>query len=107
MGVARKKQSIQDWITQQWVILFGKRIDEGAYKWLLGPFGQTSGIGQKFIKQLAEREHLVFDRQKKDKGLIESIHQLNLPPNEIQSHLHHTCSSETLVQYCTEIIEDH
>ena len=26
MGIARKNQSIQDWITQQWVILFGQRI---------------------------------------------------------------------------------
>ena len=32
MGLARKNQSIQDWITQQWVILFGQRIDKKNYR---------------------------------------------------------------------------
>lgn len=82
MGLAHKKQNIQDWITQQWVILFGKKIDETKHKWLLGPFGDTNGIGQKFIKQLAEKELLVINNQKMDKGLIESIHQLNLSLDE-------------------------
>ena len=26
MGVAKLKQNLQDWITQQWVIFFGKKI---------------------------------------------------------------------------------
>lgn len=85
MGIARKKQSIQDWITQQWVILFGKKIDAVSYNWLFGPFGSTKGIGQKFIKQLAEKEHLVIESQKKDKGLLESINQLNLSTDELSA----------------------
>ncbi|MFC5046538.1 hypothetical protein ACFSTE_03055 [Aquimarina hainanensis] len=85
MGIARKKQSIQDWGTQQWVILFGKKIDKTNNEWLLGPFGDTNGIGQKFIKQLARKEHLVIDNQKTNKGLIESIDQLNLSSNEINA----------------------
>ena len=85
MGIARKKQSLQDWITQQWVILFGKKIDFTEHKWLLGPFGNTNGIGQKFIKQLAEKEHLTIDNEKNDKGLIQSIDQLNLSQNELNA----------------------
>lgn len=85
MGIARKKQSIQDWITQQWVITFGKKIDAVSHNWLLGPFGSTNGIGQKFIKQLAEKEHLVIESQKKDKGLLESINQLNLSTDELST----------------------
>ena len=85
MGITHKKQSIQDWITQQWVIVFGKKIDKTNHKWLLGPFGGSNGIGQKFIKQLAEKEHLVIDNKKTDKGLIESIDQLNLSSNEINA----------------------
>lgn len=84
MGIAHKKQSIQDWITQQWVIVFGEKIDKANHKWLLGPFGGTNGIGQKFIKQLAEKENLVIDNQKMNKGLIE-IDQLNLSTNELKS----------------------
>jgi len=85
MGIAKKNQSIQDWITQQWVIVFGKKIDKTNHRWLLGPFGGTNGIGQKFIRQLAEKEHLVIDNQKMDKGLIESIDQLNLSKNDLST----------------------
>ncbi|SDM40047.1 hypothetical protein [Kriegella aquimaris] len=85
MGIAYKKQSIQDWITQQWVIIFGEKIDKTKHKWLLGPFGGTNGIGQKFISQLAEKEHLVIENQKMNKGLIESIDQLNLSTNELNA----------------------
>lgn len=83
MGIARKNQSIQDWITQQWVILFGQRIDDQKYKWLLGPFGGRKGIGLKFIEQLAKDESLVIDSQIKNKGLLDSILNLELPEIEL------------------------
>src|SRR5690606_21100499 len=83
MGIAHKKQNFQDWITQQWVILFGRRIDKRKSEWLLGPFGNTNGIGLKFINQLAEKEQLISDKNKKDKGLIQSINQLNLSEYEL------------------------
>ena len=85
MGIAYRKQSLQDWITQQWVILFGQKIYLTEHKWLLGPFGGTNGIGLKFIKHLAEKEHLNIDNEIKDKGLIQSIHQLNLTTDEVHS----------------------
>lgn len=83
MRVAKKNQSIQDWITQQWVILFGKKINNLEYNWLLGPFGGINGIGLKFIEQLARDEDLVIDDQRKDKGLLDSIEHLMLPENEL------------------------
>lgn len=85
MGIANREQSPQDWITQQWVILFGKKIDKTEHKWLLGPFGGTNGIGLKFIKHLAEKEHLIIDKEKDEKGLIQSIDQLNLSRCELKS----------------------
>ncbi|TYP73665.1 hypothetical protein [Aquimarina intermedia] len=85
MAIAHGKQNLQDWITQQWVIVFGRKIDKTNHEWLLGPFGGTSGIGQKFIKQLAVKEQLVIGNQKTGKGLIESIDQLNLSVNEINA----------------------
>jgi hypothetical protein len=84
MGKAITKQSFQDWLTQQWVILFGQKIDTSEHKWLLGPFGELNGIGIKFIKQLAEKEYLEIDDQKNGKGLIQSIHQLNLSEKEME-----------------------
>ena len=81
--MAQKKQNIQDWITQQWVILSGKEIDNSKQKWLLGPFGETSGIGSKFIQQLSVKENLLIDDQSNHKGLIPSISQLNLSEAEL------------------------
>lgn len=83
MGVAHKKQHLQDWITQQWVILFGTRIDKYKNNWLLGPFGSTNGIGWKFINHLAEKEQLIIDKNNKNKGLIQSINRLKLSNNEL------------------------
>ena len=84
MGIAKKNQNIQDWITQQWVILFGKKIDTLKFKWLIGPFGETHGIGIKFIDQLVKNENLVVESQKKDKGLLDSIKHLRLPNTDFQ-----------------------
>ena len=84
MGIARKNQNIQDWITQQWVILFGQQIDNKNYQWLLGPFGGTKGIGIKFVKQLAKDESLVIDSQRKNKGLLDSILNLGLSETELK-----------------------
>lgn len=36
MSVPHRKQKIQDRITQQWVILFGKKINTKEDNWLLG-----------------------------------------------------------------------
>ena len=83
MAIASIKQNFQDWITQQWVILFGNKIDLKEQKWLLGPFGRTNGIGLKFIDQLAKQEHLKIDTQNRNKGLIQSISELNLDKDEI------------------------
>ncbi|TCP21305.1 hypothetical protein EV195_1211 [Tenacibaculum skagerrakense] len=84
MGIASKNQSIQDWITQQWVILFGQRIDNDKYQWLLGPFGGTKGIGLKFVEQLAKDERLAIDKQRKNKGLLDSIQNLGLSEIELK-----------------------
>ncbi|AFL79780.1 hypothetical protein Aeqsu_0259 [Aequorivita sublithincola DSM 14238] len=85
MGTPNRKQTFQDWITQKWVILFGNKIDAEEHKWLIGPFGSTNGIGLKFIQQLAKKEHLVIDKHKKDRGLIQSINQLKLSENELEA----------------------
>ncbi|MCG8734709.1 hypothetical protein [Tenacibaculum finnmarkense] len=83
MATPPLKQNFQDWITQQWVILFGKKIIRNKSKWLLGPFGKTNGIGLQFIEQLAENEQLTIDESKINKGILHSINQLNLQKKEL------------------------
>ena len=86
MNLALTKQKFQDWFTQQWVILWGRRIDSSEHSWLIGPFGQLNGIGEDFIYQLAEKDDLIVKRNTRDTGLISSIRTLDLP-EEVASQL--------------------
>lgn len=83
MNLAYTMQKFQDWFTQQWVILTGRKINPSNEKWLMGPFGELNGIGEKFINQLAEKENLSIQRNLRNIGLLASIHQLNLSDVEL------------------------
>jgi hypothetical protein len=77
MRVAYPRQKFQDWFTQQWAILWGKRIEPEAVPWLLGPFGSLGVIADTFIDRIAAEEGLVVDRNAALRGLIPSIRALN------------------------------
>ncbi|HLW62821.1 MAG TPA: hypothetical protein VKY33_05420 [Flavobacterium sp.] len=83
MNTAFFMQKFQDWFTQQWVILFGKRITPTQVPWLFGPFGELGGIGENFLTQLAEKENLTLKRNLKKKGLLKSIETLHLPKKDL------------------------
>lgn len=84
MNLAFGMQKFQDWFTQQWVILWGRKINPTEYLWLLGPFGELNGIGEDFIFQLASKENLTIVRDTTSKGLLQSISNLNLTEKEIK-----------------------
>lgn len=77
MRFAYPSQKLQDWITQQWVILRGRKIEPKDCRWLVGPFGNLDAIDKDFITAFAQRENLVIN--KSGGGLIPSMHKLNLP----------------------------
>lgn len=84
MKLAYTMQKFQDWFTQQWVIIWGRKINPSENVWLIGPFGELNGIGEKFIYQLAKKENLTIVRDSNSKGLLDSISNLNLSENEIK-----------------------
>ncbi|MFA7650666.1 MAG: hypothetical protein WCY06_10100 [Flavobacteriaceae bacterium] len=84
MNLADTMQKFQDWFTQQWVIICGRKINPSENTWLFGTFGEVNGIGEKFIHQLAEKEDLTIIRKSNSKGLLDSILSLNLSENEIK-----------------------
>ena len=84
MNLADTMQKFQDWFTQQWVIICGRKINPSENTWLFGTFGEVSGNGEKFIHQLAEKEDLTIIRKSNSKGLLDSILSLNLSENEIK-----------------------
>lgn len=83
MGLAYPMQKFQDWFTQQWAIIWGRKIDPKDFPWLIGPFGNLNGIGEEFIQQLAETENLIIERDVKSQGLIPSMDMLNLSETEL------------------------
>ena len=85
MNLADTMQKFQDWFTQQWVIICGKKINPSENLWLMGSFGEVNGIGEQFIHQLAEKEDLTIIRNSHSKGLLHSISSLNLQENEIKN----------------------
>lgn len=82
MALAIPMQRVQDWLTQQWVIIRGRKIDPNDFQWLIGPFGNVGDIGESFIDQLAEKEGLIVKRNCDETGLIPSIRDLGLSDNE-------------------------
>jgi|TARA_R100000541_G_scaffold6477_1_gene14039 hypothetical protein len=65
MRLAYHKQKFQDWFTQQWIIVWGKRIESKTVPWLMGPFGKSDWISDEFVKELAQDEGLVIERNVK------------------------------------------
>ena len=84
MNLAYIGQNFQDWFTQQWVILWGRKINSDEYSWLKGPFGELNGIGEDFIYQLASKENLTVVRNSTSKGLLKSVSDLNITEKEIK-----------------------
>lgn len=87
MALAFPMQRLQDWFTQQWVIIRGRKIDPKDFPWLIGPFGNVGDIGEAFIEQLSAKEGLTVVRNGRSRGLIPSIDSLNLPELE-RARLH-------------------
>ena len=79
VNLAKPLQKFQDWFTQEWVIISGKRIEPKDVSWLMGPFGKLGSIADDFVKQLADDEGLVIQRNNTTHGLIPSFQDLELP----------------------------
>jgi hypothetical protein len=85
MPFAHSMQKLQDWFTQQWIIMWGRKINATKDAWLLGPFGEIGGIGEKFITELADKENLMVSRNGHAVGLFDSIHSLNLTEAQLRT----------------------
>lgn len=85
MRFAYPMQKFQDWMTQQWVILRGRKIKPEDFPWLMGPFGNLDAIGEDFIHKFAEKENLIIQKDSKAKGIIPSMQKLNLSEAEFSN----------------------
>ena len=85
MRFADPMQKFQDWVTQQWVILRGRKIKPDDFPWLMGPFGNLDAIGEDFIIRFAEKENLIIEKDSKAKGIIPSMLKLNLSETDFSN----------------------
>ncbi len=85
MWINNQSGYLQDWVTQVWVKITGRRFDPNKETWLLGPIGGTNLIECKFVQNLAEEENLEIKVEEKNVGLIENFYKLNL--NELKKKL--------------------
>ena len=82
MRINNKVGHLQDWITQVWVKVTGKRFDIEKENWLIGPIGNTEIINDKFIQDLAEKEGLEVHQNLNGSGLLENFDELELTVEE-------------------------
>ncbi|MDZ4756981.1 MAG: hypothetical protein SGJ10_02425 [Bacteroidota bacterium] len=82
MRINKKSRHLQDWITQVWVKLTGRRFDPANDAWLIGPIGDTDIIKDKFIYTLAKNEKLEVRQNLPQAGLLESFDDLELSTAE-------------------------
>ncbi len=73
---------LQDYITQVWVKVTGRKFDPEKESFLVGPTGDTTLIKDKFFQDLALRENLDIQQDISDCGLIESFEDLTLTATE-------------------------
>ena len=62
MAFAYPSQRLQDWLSQQWVIALGRRIEPAAMPWLAAPYGMVDIIGDSYLERLAATEGLTIER---------------------------------------------
>lgn len=62
MAFAYPSQRLQDWLSQQWVIALGRRIEPVAVPWLAAPYGMVDVIGDTYLERLATHEGLAIER---------------------------------------------
>lgn len=65
MAFAYPSQRLQDWLSQQWVIALGRRIEPAAVPWLAAPYGMVDTIGDSYLERLAASEGLTIERAAK------------------------------------------
>jgi hypothetical protein len=75
-------QRFQDWLSQRWVMWRGSVIDPAEVGWLMGPFGDVDIISDRYVERLARSEDLVVERAARGAGLLESVDDLMLAPDE-------------------------
>lgn len=78
MRINKRIGHLQDFVTQVWVKITGRKFDPIKDVWLIGPIGDTDIIKDKFIQVLAQNGNLEIQQDQHEAGLLESFEDLQL-----------------------------
>ncbi|MFG0256783.1 MAG: hypothetical protein ACF8GE_02660 [Phycisphaerales bacterium JB043] len=86
MGIfSYPSQRVQDWLSQEWCIFTGRRIDPDEHPWLMGPFGNVDVIEDQYVERLAREENLDVRKNEPGAGLVPSLDEWNLTAEQASS----------------------
>jgi hypothetical protein len=75
--LGNKRGFLNDWVTQRWVQLAGRKVILKDHSWLQGPIGNTRQIGKDFFIDYAHRNNLQI-QQSGVRGLVEDLTILSI-----------------------------
>ncbi len=73
MKFAYPSQRFQDWLSQQWCVCTGRRVEPNLIGWLMGPYGNVDVIEDRYVNALAATEGLEVRKNEPGFGLVESM----------------------------------
>jgi len=68
---------VQDWVTQQWVKVAGRRVALDEYPWLSGPIAGPEGVGSDFFHNLASASGWEVRTDGAPRGLLPDMDALS------------------------------
>jgi hypothetical protein len=81
MPLAAPKQTLQDWLTQQYIIWRGRKINPNIDTWLDGPIGSPSESTDQGLHHAFHCKTIAKD-ESGNNGLIPNFDSLNISPEE-------------------------
>lgn len=83
MWLGEKRGFLQDWLTQVWVKVTGRKVKFKDYEWILGPTGSPRVIADEYIYRLANELSLDVVKNESVRGLVEDFNEFNLKPGDL------------------------
>lgn len=83
MWLGKRRGYLQDWITQCWVKVTGKRVAEKDIKWLDTPIGNTDLISDSYIATVCHANGLTLRQDERGFGLLNHIDDFGLTKDEL------------------------
>jgi hypothetical protein len=84
MWLGKRRGYLQDWITQVWVKLTGRRVRQEDVDWLATPIGSTDLISDTYIATVCQQHHLTLRKDEAGFGLLNSLDDLGQTAKDME-----------------------